>query len=1116
MKKDHPETKPSGERRENDESGENRFLVVGLGASAGGIQALREFFNEVSSNSGLAFVVILHMSPAHESSLAEILQHTSSIPVTQVHERVKVEPNHVYVVPPNRILAMSDGHLDLKAMIGVEERRSPVDLFFRTLAEASEDRAVSVILSGTGANGSMGIKRIKEFGGVNFAQDPGEAEYKDMPTNAIGTGLVDYVLPVGQIPGQIISYKEHIGNVKIPEPPKEVAKTDEQALIEIFTLLRVRTGHDFSNYKRATMLRRIERRLRLRELTSLPEYARYLREQPLEVHMFLKDLLINVTNFFRDSESLQAIGEQVIPRILENKQLGEPVRVWVAGCATGEEAYSIAMLFSERASSEEISPMVQVFATDLDDAAIKIAREGLYKEAEVADISPERLRRFFSHEIDGYRVRRELRENILFAVHNVLKDPPFSHVDLISCRNLLIYLNRTAQSRVLEVFHFALNPTAFLFLGASESVEGASDFFNVMDKDHHIYRSRPIPPKTFPIAEISASPSVSVPRILKTSQEKRANERLSYADIHQRLLEKYAVPSVVINEEYEIVHLSDSAGRYLEFSGGEPTQNLLKLLKDGLRLEVRTALYKAIRDGIDVRAEGLRVVTDDGPKTVNVIARPTLRDDDSTRGFVLVLFEEADPQPASPPVSVVSASDEPLARRLEKELAHAKSQLRTTVEQYEIQQEELKASNEELQAMNEELRSAAEELETSKEELQSVNEELTTVNQELKIKIEELSHSNNNFQNLMNSTNIGTIFLDRSLCVRQFTPTAKETFNLISSDLGRPLTDITSRLKHDGLFADMETVLDNLQAIERKVITHDDDTFMMRIFPYRTLDDKIEGLVITMVDVSELARAEDEIRRAGEEMENRVEVRTSELADTNLALRSEIRFKHQAEAESRRLLEQLVSAQEQERKRLARDLHDQLGQQLTALQLSLESLRSKQSPQGLAAVDEIQKIVKRLDADIDFLAWELRPVALDELGLEAGLKSYVEEWSKHFNIEAEFHSRGLGEIRLGFDVESNLYRIAQEALNNCAKHAKCKQAYIILERRGNHVVLIVEDNGVGFDLSERDIGRSMGIVSMRERALLISGTFEVESKAHEGTAIFIRVPLVPEDDNGTK
>lgn len=1106
MPNDSSKSKNSSKKAQPAKEQEDKFVVVGLGASAGGIQALREFFTRVPRDSGMAYVVILHMSPEYESKLAEILQVASAIPVKQIRERIKVEPNHVYVIPPNQNLAMTDGHLALTDMIGAEERRSPVDLFFRTLAESNEDRSVSVILSGTGANGSIGMKRIKEYGGVAFAQDPGEAEYKDMPQNAIATGMVDYVLPVAEIPAKIISFREHLGSVQIPEPP-EVPKTDEQALRDIFTQLRVRTGHDFSNYKQATMLRRIERRLGLRELHSLPEYARFVREQPQEVHALMKDLLISVTNFFRDPESIEALNHKVIPKILESRNPDDPIRVWVAGCATGEEAYSIAMLLFEYVTDFPESTNLQIFATDLDQEAVQVAREGFYKDAEVADVSPERLRRFFTRESEGYRVRRELRETMLFAVHNIIKDPPFSHLDLVSCRNLLIYLNRTAQGRVLEILHFALNPSGYLFLGASESIDGAGDLYTVVDRDHHIFRSRAVPARAFPVPDISFGPTLT-PVTEKTLEEKRAIERLSFADLHQRLLEQYAAPSVVVNEEYEIVHLSDSAGRYLQFSGGEPSHNLLKIVRPELRLELRTALYQAVHDRINVNLMDLNLGTNQGSHKLNILVRPVLRDEDTTRGFILVLFEEGETSTAEE-FHQVPQTSEPLARRLEEELVQYKAQLRATVEQYEIQQEELRASNEELQATNEELRSAAEELETSKEELQSLNEELTTVNQELKIKIEELSLANNNFTNLINSTSIGTIFLDRSLKVRQFTPTAKETFNLIPGDIGRPLMDITNKLKDTNLSADMEEVLHKLKTIEREVKTSDDRSFMIRLLPYRTLDERIDGVVITMVDVTEHTRVREELRRAGELLEDRVAERTRELATANEALRIEVAERKRSEEGRMDLLAQLVSAQEDERRRFALDLHDQLGQQLTSLRMKLESLKSEEDRTAVRDVlEELQAIVKQLDDDVDFLAWQLRPGALDDLGLAAALSNYIRQWSEHFSIPAEFRAGDLQNARLDPRIETNLYRMAQEALNNCAKHSECTRAAVLLERRDHHAILIVEDDGIGFEpLTYGEEGK-WGLIGIRERTLLLGGTVEVESTPNNGTTIFVRVPLI--------
>jgi two-component system, chemotaxis family, CheB/CheR fusion protein len=1089
---------------------EDDFLIVGLGASAGGIQALREFFSKVPENSGMAYVVILHMSSEHESKLAEILQSTSLIPVRQVKAPIKVLPNNVYVIPPDQNLAMTDGHLQLIHKIGIEERRSPVDLFFRTLAETNDSRAVSVILSGTGANGSMGVKRIKEHGGVVIAQDPKEAQYKDMPRNAIATGMVDYVLPVGEIPAKILSYNAHRGSIQLLDTPT-IAETDEESLRDIFTQLRMRTGHDFSNYKRPTMLRRIERRLGLKELSGLKGYAEYLRANRQEPQALMKDLLISVTNFFRDPESLEALAQKVIPAIVAGKIEEQTIRIWVPGCATGEEAYSIAMLFNETLADSASETRIQLFATDLDAEAIGFAREGYYTEAEVADIPPERLRRFFIKEHEAYRVRRELRETILFAAHNVLKDPPFSHLDLVSCRNLLIYLNRTAQKRVLEIMHFALDSAGYLFLGSSESAEASVDLFSTVDKDHHIFQSRPVPPRAvFPVPEISFKvPSILPLEKARTQQEVRAIERLSYLDLHQQMLEQFAPPSVIVNEHYDIVHLSDRAGQYLQMTGGEPSKNLLKLIRPELRLDLRTALYQSVQNRVQVQIPSLTVRVGDGANVkVRISIRPVLRETDPARGFILVVFEDDGPGDVATLAEKIR-STEPIARRLEEELMHSKSQLRATVEQYEIQQEELRASNEELQAMNEELRSSAEELETSKEELQSVNEELTTVNQELKIKVEELSHANNDFTNLMNSTDIGTIFLDRSLRIKLFTPRARDAFNLIPSDIGRPLLDITSKLSGNSLVTDIDQVVKTLHKVEREVASVEGMFYMMRILPYRTTEDRINGVVITLLDVTERKVATNELQEARGELEARVKERTTELAETNANLWLEVSERRQSESVRVKLLNQLVRSQESERRRIARDLHDQLGQQLTAIRLKLEALKSASDRREQLSVDvtSILSILNQLDCDVDFLAWELRPVVLDDLGLNEALKLYVEHWQDHIGIKAEFHSTGFDQERLPVEVENSLYRIAQEALNNAAKHSESSRVEVLLERRDDHAVLIIEDNGVGFRPDEEDMNEGFGLSGMRERAALMGASFEIESSPEKGTTLYVKTPL---------
>jgi len=834
------------------------FLIAGLGASAGGIQAFKEFFQHVPPKSGIAYVVILHLSPDHDSRLAQVLQTTTEMPVTQVTEKVVVVPDHVYVVPPNQHLTMQHGSIIVSPNTEIEDRRAPVDIFFRTLAEEHGTRAVAIILSGTGANGSMGIKRVKEKGGAAFVQNPREAEFNEMPRNSIATGLIDEVLNVAELPAKIIAYKNSLGTIQISEEAESRSQDQQQALREIFTELRVRTGHDFSNYKRPTLLRRIERRINIHTLPDLPSYVAFMHENGEEVTALLKDLLISVTNFYRDKKAFDIIETEVLPMLLKGRTAEKDLRIWVAGCATGEEAYSLAILCAELTSGFIDGPKVQIFATDIDEAAIAHAREGLYTLNDVADVSPERLRRYFNKEGDTYRIRREIREILMFANHNFLKDPPFSHLDLISCRNVLIYLNHVAQERVTETFHFALNPGGYLFLGSSESVDGATDLYANYNRENHIFQARQASPRAFPIPESVPKLQVAKPSSSVTlEQENKILERISFGDLHQQLLEQYAPPSVVVNEEYDIVHISDRAGKYLQIGGGELSRNLLKLINPDLRLEARSALYQAVQQQSAVEARGAKVKIGDHFETINIHVRPVLRSGDTARGFLLVLFEPTTTE--NNEQEILLTSNEPVARHLEEELMRLKSQLRSSNEQHEYQAEELKASNEELQAMNEELRSAAEELETSKEELQSINEELKTVNQELKVKIEEVTLSSNNLQNLINSTDIGTIFLDRGLRVALFTPAARDIFNLIPADYGRPLTDITGKLNYHNLLHDAETVLDKLITLEQEVVTVENKFYLMRISPYRTTEDRINGVVITFIDITALKESDRQL-----------------------------------------------------------------------------------------------------------------------------------------------------------------------------------------------------------------------------------------------------------------
>lgn len=866
--------------------GHQTLHVVGLGGSAGAIQALQTFFRKTPLDTGAAFVVVMHLSPEHESSLPELLQACTSMPVIQVTTTVRMQANRVYVIPPGKSLESMDGSLQLTEMVLERHRNVAVDQFFRTLADTHGPHATAVVLSGADGDGAIGIKRIKERGGLTIAQDPEEAEVGGMPRAAIATGMVDWVLRLEEMPGRIADYQRREAQLRLPpekpQPDRPTAEAqasiDEESLREVLTFLRTRTGREFSSYKRATILRRLGRRMQVNDVGDLASYFKILRTRPGESGALLQDLLISVTNFFRDAEAFDALRSCLL-RMLREKGDGGSVRVWVAACATGEEAYSLAMLLTEYASSLDAPPTIQVFATDLDEQAIRVAREGVYPTTIEGDVSEERLRRFFVKDHRGWRVRRELREMVLFAVHDVLKDSPFSRVDLVSCRNLMIYLNRDAQARVLQTFHFALQTDGLLFLGSSESVEDSDPLFSVIDKKHRIYSRRGAPATIVPVPEgpgtlALALAGPSAPSPFHTSMVTPANAAVpaqglppgargaTWAELHVKLIERLAPPSLLINAEHDLMHISPTASRFLQFSGGEPSRNLLRTIHPSLRIELRAALYRASQEQQTVDVPPLAINLGSEPVSVAMRVIPV---DDLAPGLLLVLLRTAQ---SAPPTEIADATaTEPLdahqdtvARHLDRELERLKAHLRDTVEQYEASNEELKASNEELHAMNEELRSATEELETSREELQSINEELTTVNYELKSKVEELGHANSDMQNLMDATAIATVFLDRNLRITRFTPSAIDLFHLIPTDIGRPLSDLKTQLDYPLLSTDARQVLERLIPVEREVSQANGSWFLVRALPYRTLDDHIAGVVLTFVDITERKTGQEALR----------------------------------------------------------------------------------------------------------------------------------------------------------------------------------------------------------------------------------------------------------------
>jgi two-component system CheB/CheR fusion protein len=820
-----------------------------------------------NAESEMAFVVVQHLDPNHKSILIDLVKQYTKMQVYKVEDGMVVQPNCTYVIPPNRDMAFLRGKLHLLEPSAPRGMRLPIDFFFRSLAEDQHERAICIVLSGTGTDGTLGLKAIKGEGGMAMVQAPETAAYDGMPRSALATGLVDYILPPDKMPEQLIAYVQHAFGRR-PAPVSPPAPSAEDAMQKVFILLRAQTGHDFSQYKQATIRRRIERRMAVAQIDRLEDYVRYLRESPQETETLFRELLIGVTNFFRDSQAFESLREHVIRRLaLAVKPPGGSVRIWVPGCSTGEEAYSLAILIREQLDETRQNSPVQIFATDIDAESIEKARAGIYPDSVAADVSPERLARFFTQEDSSYRISKSVRDMVVFAKQDVLKDPPFSRLDLISCRNLLIYLDGAAQKRVLPLFHYVLNQDGYLFLGNSETIGEFLDLFSVVDKKWKIYqRKGVVNPHTLigPFASPLAAEGAA-------GQPAPAGELAHLGgarDLAERaLLETYVPASVLVNADFDVLYVHGHTGKYLEPASGEASLNLLRMAREGLRLELAAAAHKALAQKTPVRYDGLQVKTNGDTAVVNLVVQPVTKPE-AARSLLLVVFEDVSPGVYQ--VEEAATTGEGGQERLvalERELRAKEEYVQAMIEEMETANEELKSTNEELQSSNEELQSTNEELETSKEELQSVNEELVTVNTELQKKIEELSRVNNDMNNLLAGTGIGTLFVDHQLRIRRFTPAATHIINFIQTDVGRPVSDIVSQLVgYDRLAQDTRAVLDTLVPKETLVQTRDGQWFQMRIQPYRTLENVIEGAVLTFVEIAERKVIQTALRESEEKL----------------------------------------------------------------------------------------------------------------------------------------------------------------------------------------------------------------------------------------------------------
>lgn len=1066
----------------------HRPIVVGIGASAGGIDALQQFFDACPAEPDMAFVVVMHLAPDHPSELAAVLQPHTSLPVLQVTEATTIEANHVYVVPPNRLITVDGKTLRLTPFGDAKERRSPIDRFFRSLAKAPV-HSVGVILSGSGSDGAIGARAIQEAGGMTAVQDPEEAAHSSMPHSAIEASRVDVVLPAGELARRLCDYQRALDGSQPIKDPEELEASDESVLQDIFAEVRRHTGHDFSGYKRSTVLRRLQRRLHVHALPSIAEYLSYVKEHPSETQELQKDLLISVSSFFRDPEAFDALREEVIPAIFSSMEEEDGIRVWVPGCATGEEAYSIAMLLLEQAADTNVGPgKIQIFASDLDERALSMARAGRYPKSALADI-PERYHgRFVRRDAERIVVHQAVRDCIVFTTHDLLSDPPFSRLNLVSCRNVLIYLKRELQVSVLHLFSYALKENGYLFLGSSESTEGRpSDAFKVVAKRHRIYQQRagmdavPDLPK-IPLAPVRRPPSPS-----GQSQDDSGEHRLSDEKLHRRLLEKHAPPSAVVDETYSFLRLSPAASRYLLYPAGVPNTNILEMARPELRTKLRRALESAFSDNQATCTAPIQIHFNGDSSYVRLTVHPaerTLTENGGRRALVMfievseTLVRQVDADGAD------VTTDTPEADRLQQESRHVKARLRTAIEEHETSKQEMRASNEELRSMNEEYKSTAEELETSKEELQSVNEELKTVNRELESKVEELRQANSDLQNLMEATDIGTLFLDSTLCIQRFTPPVQELFNIQERDQGRPIGDFTHHLEYDGLEADIHQVLESVTPTEDEVKTNDEQWFLLRIHPYLTVDEEIAGVVVTFVEITGRKQTELELRAANAHLKQRTD---------------------QVDA----LASMLSGAEKKERERLSLILHDDLQQLLFAANIGLETAEDELSGDKASsilasirdditqAIDTTRSLSSQLNPPIgqgsmrDVFAW-LRILMDDLYGLTVSVEVDA--------IDAPQEE----------DLQALLFRIVRELLFNVVKHAGVEEATLTVRETEGGLMAIVADEGVGFDgtadLSSSADGTGLGLASICKRIELIGGRFDVTSEPGEGTQVTVEVP----------
>ena len=836
----------------------NSFPIVGIGASAGGLEAFEQFFMHIPENSGMAYVVIQHLDPNHKGMLPELLQRVSKLEVLQAKDRIKVKPNRVYVIPPNKSMTISNGALRLFPPQETRGLRLPIDFFFQSLAEDQEELGVGIILSGMGSDGTIGLRAIKEKNGLAMAQEPSSAKFDSMPRHAIGSVNLDGVATPDKLPEKLHAILKNVSIIS-----ETLEKKEKSALKEIVNLLRKQTGNDFSLYKNSTMYRRIERRIGVHKIDKIATYVQFLKDNPKELDILFKELLIGVTRFFRDVNVWEELKNSIFPGKLARLADGTVLRAWVPGCSTGEEAYSLAIVFSEalRKIGPEKNISLQIFASDLDNDAIEVARKGFFPENIAADVEPEYLNRYFVRTEDGYVVTSGIRDMVVFAQHNLIMHPPFINIDFITCRNLLIYLDAELQQKIIGLFYYSLNADGLLILGSSETVGPLNHLFQSLDSRLKIYIRSVKGIKTDLLNFPSAFSRVKTNTKEMHTKNNHSNNIQTIAE--QLLIQHFSPASVLVNDNGDILYISGRTGKYLEPAAGKANLNIFAMLREGLRNEFSYEFLKAVKEKSSVVIRNLQTETDGHINPVNInihyIDKPG-----SLKGSVMVVFNDVKENqkklPAAKKTKGTGTSASEREAELERKLKYAHEKMQSTLEEMQTTQEELKSTNEELQSANEELQSANEELTSSKEEMQSLNEELQTLNSELQAKVDEFSRVDNDMKNLLNSTDIATLFLDKELNIRRYTNQATNIFKFIKSDIGRPFTDQVSDLDYPEMSSDANEVLRTLVFVQKQVPGKDGRWFSVKIMPYRTSDDRIEGLVITFIDITELKQAEEKLK----------------------------------------------------------------------------------------------------------------------------------------------------------------------------------------------------------------------------------------------------------------